>query len=588
MSDAPQKIRYGKLIRHISLRQNIISFNDFARMQRAFKEKSHKKNCVSLRAIDIYRLLAPYISVRFLEQVKAVFPLALYLVLFQILVLNQSVSQPMTIASGLIAVVLGLMLFMEGLSKGLMPFGQVIGQNLPAKVSLPVVLAVAFMLGIGVTFAEPAIGALQAAGSILKVQNAPYLYTMLNDWRGTLVLIVGLGVGLAVVVGTLRLLYGWSLRPLILGTLTPALLLTFWMMQDDELAKVLGLAWDCGAVTTGPVTVPLVLALGIGIASASGRGNSALSGFGIVTMASLFPIVGVMLLAMFIASTTTPEAIIAAASQQGHITEQHQAWYQQSPAKEMLAGLQAIIPLVVFLMLVLRLLLREKLPTPGIILYGIILCVLGMVIFNVGLHYGLARLGEQAGSMLSSAFVALEHVRESPIYSWTVGFAIALVFAWILGFGATVAEPALNALGRTVETLTNGAFEKKLLIYAVAFGVACGITLGVLKIVLNIPLSWFLIPLYALALILTWFSTEESINVAWDSAGVTTGPVTVPLVLAMGLGLGNAVGAIEGFGILSLASIGPILTVLITGLWVQYQIYRKHVKSEQQGEGELA
>jgi hypothetical protein len=136
--------------------------------------------------------------------------------------------------------------------------------------------------------------------------------------------------------------------------------------------------------------------------------------------------------------------------------------------------------------------------------------------------------------------------------------------------------------------LTNGAFEKKLLIYAVAIGVGCGITLGVLKIIFGFSLSWFLIPLYTLALVLTWFSTEEFVNVAWDSAGVTTGPVTVPLVLAMGLGLGNAVDAIEGFGILSLASIGPILTVLITGLWVQYQIYRKHLKNERQVEGELA
>ncbi|MDQ7002974.1 MAG: DUF1538 family protein, partial [Ghiorsea sp.] len=206
-----QKIRYGKLIRHISLRQNIVSFNDFAKKQQAFKAENNKQNCVSLRGIDIYRLLAPYISNRFLEQAKAVIPLAAYLVLFQILVLNQAVSTPVMIGAGLLAVIVGLMLFMEGLSRGLMPFGEVIGQSLPAKVSLPVVLMIAFMLGIGVTFAEPAIGALQAAGSILKVQNAPYLYTMLNAWSGTLVLIVGLGVGLAVVFGTLRLLYGWSL-----------------------------------------------------------------------------------------------------------------------------------------------------------------------------------------------------------------------------------------------------------------------------------------------------------------------------------------------------------------------------------------
>jgi len=588
MQDSGQKIRYGKLIRHISLRQKTVSFNDFAKKQQEFKQQSSKNNCVSLRSIDIYRLLSPYVTSRLFEQIKAVFPLALYLILFQILVLNHSVSEPIMIAAGLLAVIIGLMLFMEGLSKGLMPFGEVIGQNLPAKVSLSVVLLIAFLLGIGVTFAEPAIGALQAAGSILKVENAPYLYNLLNNWSGTLVLIVGFGVGLAVILGTLRLLYGWSLKPFIYASIAPALGLTLILMQDTELSKVLGLAWDCGAVTTGPVTVPLVLALGIGIASTAGRGSSALSGFGIVTLASLFPIIGVMLLSLYVASTTTPEAIIAAAHLSYAIAESTTAWYLESPVKETLSGLQAIVPLVVFLMLVLRLVLREKLPTPVIIMYGIVLCVMGMIIFNIGLRYGLSLLGEQSGALLSSAFVAIDGVHSSPLYPWSVGIGIAIVFAWILGFGATIAEPALNALGNTVETLTNGAFEKKLLIYAVAFGVAFGITLGVIKIIFGIHLSSFLLPLYGLALLLTWFSTEEFVNVAWDSAGVTTGPVTVPLVLAMGLGLGNAVDAIEGFGILALASIGPILTVLITGLWVQYQIYKKHLRNERQIKGELA
>ncbi len=587
MSDTPKKIRYGKLIRHISLRQNTISFNDVARKQREFREKSNKKSCTSLRSIDIYRLLAPYISSRFLEQVKVVLPLATYLVLFQALILHQPIHEPLTIILGLTAVVLGLMLFMEGLSKGLMPFGETIGHNLPAKVSLPVVLSVAFLLGIGVTFAEPAIGALQAAGSILTVENAPYLYTMLNNWSGTLVLMVGLGVGLAVVLGTTRLLYNWSLKPLIYSTLIPALGLTLWFMQDEELSKTLGLAWDCGAVTTGPVTVPLVLALGIGIASASGRNLSALSGFGIVTLASLFPIIGVMLLSLFVSQTTTPEAIVAAAHASVQAASQASLpWYLLSPMQEVLAGLQAIVPLVVFLLIILRFLLRERLNNSGIIAYGIILCILGMIIFNIGLRYGLTALGAQAGGLLSSAFAMVEHVQNSPIYSWSMGITIVLVFAFILGFGATVAEPALNALGKTVETLTNGAFEKKTLIYAVALGVAMGIALGVLKIIFNLQLGYILMPLYSAALLLTWFSTEEFVNVAWDSAGVTTGPITVPLVLAMGLGLGNAVDAIEGFGILSLASIGPILTVLLTGQWVQYKVRRKHRMMDRLTEGE--
>ena len=135
----------------------------------------------------------------------------------------------------------------------------------------------------------------------------------------------------------------------------------------------------------------------------------------------------------------------------------------------------------------------------------------------------------------------------------------------------TVAEPALNALGITAEQLTNGVFKKRTLILAVSTGVAFGIALGLLKLIFDLPLVYMILAGYLLALALTVVSSEEFVNVAWDSAGVTTGPITVPLVLAMGLGFGNATHAVEGFGILSMASIGPIITVLLSGLWSRYR-----------------
>jgi hypothetical protein len=198
-----------------------------------------------------------------------------------------------------------------------------------------------------------------------------------------------------------------------------------------------------------------------------------------------------------------------------------------------------------------------------------VLAIVGMAVFNLGLTYGLANLGGQSGGLLPGAFMSLDRVPGSPLYLYALGIAIAGLFAWFLGFGATMAEPALNALGATVENLTNGAFRKSMLIYAVSVGVATGIGLGVLKVIYGWELIWFLIPGYLLLLVLTHLSSEEFVNVAWDSAGVTTGPVTVPLVLAMGIGLGNAVDAVDGFGILSLASLFPILSVLLLGLWVQ-------------------
>ena len=568
----PSEIQYGQYVRESTLKQRSVSYNDLTpkvELDGQGQAIPYQAPKLKLKSADIYNLLAPYFNVRLIEQVKAVFPLAIYLVLFQILILRQPIQEALLITGGLGAVIFGLMVFMEGLKLGLMPFGEIIGTNLPKKSPLPVVLLIAFLLGIGVTFAEPAIGALQAVGSIVNVEKAPFLSTLLGEWAGTLVLMVGMGVGLAAVLGTARFLYNWSLKPMIYMALVPTIVLTIYCMGDPDLAKILGLAWDCGAVTTGPVTVPLVLALGIGIAASGGKGDSSLSGFGIVTLASLFPIIAVLCLAVYVSTVTTPEAIIAAAQAVSSAIEVAPAWHEITPWAEIKGGAQAIIPLVIFLFLVLKLVLREKVQDAGILTYGLILCVTGMMIFNVGLSYGLAKLGEQSGSMVPAAFKGIEAVAGSPLYTYALGIFIAGMFAWLLGFGATLAEPALNALGQTVETLTNGSFKKNTLMFAVSIGVGFGLSLGVMKIIFEWPIAYMVIIGYTLGIVLTALSTEEFVNVAWDSAGVTTGPITVPLVLAMGLGFGNAVDAVEGFGILSMASICPIVSVLITGLWVQ-------------------
>ena len=189
---------------------------------------------------EVLRLIQPYVSTRFMDQVKSVVPLALYLALFQLLILNQVVEDSMLITGGLFAVIVGLMIFMEGLARGLMPFGEIIGSTLPRKSPLPVVLFITLLLGIGVTFAEPAIGALQAAGQNISVERAPYLYTLLNDWADTLVLVVGASVGLAAVLGTVRFIYGWSLKPLIYLVLVPVLALT----STAPMTLVFAIPWD--------------------------------------------------------------------------------------------------------------------------------------------------------------------------------------------------------------------------------------------------------------------------------------------------------------------------------------------------------
>ncbi len=568
-----QEIRFGDYLNEMRVSSVRVSFSNL--MPRVEydvdgNEIPYRPPPIRLRGLDVYRLLVPYVGSRFGEQLRTVAPLALYLAGFQWIVLRTPLADAAVIGGGIFAVMAGLMLFMEGLKLGLMPFAEAIGNALPQKAKLPTVLAVLFALGVGVTFAEPAVGALQVAGALVDPNVAPQLSALLTRWTLPLVLAVGAGVGIAAVLGTLRFVHGWSLKPLIYLALVPTLLLTVYAVLQPELATVIGLAWDLGAVTTGPVTVPLVLALGIGVAAAVGRGSEPMAGFGIVTLASLLPILAVLILALVLSTVTSavpPDAAVVVPM----AAETVRRWWEGPLMGAVISGLRAIVPLVVFLYLVLRLIARQPLHDARTVRYGIGFAIAGMIIFNLGLAYGLAALGEQSGRLIPGTFTEIAAMDGSPLFRFVVGIAVTVAFAWFLGFGATLAEPALNALGITVENLTNGAFRKSSLMYAVAFGVGAGIALGIIKIVFQLSLTYLLIPLYTLAIVLTVFSSEEYVNVAWDSAGVTTGPVTVPLVLAMGLGLGDATNAIEGFGILAAASIGPIVSVLALGLYVSWR-----------------
>ena len=605
-----------------------------------------------LGARDTLRVLGPYAKRNFLTQLEGIWFIVAYLAVFQILVLQLPIVHAGMIAAGILVVAFGLMFFMEGLRLGLMPLGEVIGSILPKSSRMPLILLFAFLLGIGATFAEPAIAVLKAAGSTLEPGTSPLLYSMLNDFSGQLVAAVGVGVGLAVLLGVLRFFYTWPLKYLAMPVVGLLLALSFLYSRVPELNDVLGLAWDCGAVTTGPVTVPLVLALGIGVcrvvSSGSGGGHS---GFGIVTLASLFPILAVMLLAAFhyvqadyygaanyrgdvvaveAAAETTPrsdeaavrasepisvtefagfvasgeipdgyeisysggepvlrdgqivisnpEVVISKQLERGFSLFSSEVWDSSKQlstemGKALMDAIRAIVPLCLFLYVVLRL-LGQNLGKDSDIGVGVTFAVVGMALFGLGIALGLTPLGSQLGSNTPLAFATIvpwgASYAEEPLLSVGAGKMLAVGFAFFLGYGATLAEPALNALGNTVEKITAGAFRKRLLMQSVAFGVGCGIAAGVVKMAFGLSLVSLLIPAYLLVLVLTWLAPNSFVNFSWDSAGVTTGPITVPLVLAMGLGIGaNVPGVSDGFGILALASVGPILSVLAVGLYTQ-------------------
>lgn len=560
MSD--RKLRYGLYLGAIQRHERQIAFGELMEAEQKAKIKP------KLRAIDLHRLVTPYVTVRFAEQLSAVIPLALMLIGFQALALRTSLIDAEVVSIGIFAVILGLMLFMEGVKLGLMPFAENIGFTMPGKVNPGVMLGFGLLLGAAATIAEPAIGALQAAAAGVSPERAPWLRQLLGPYALWLVFAIAGGVGLAVVVGMLRTIFNWRLKTLVLIVVPPLLALTAWCAQQPDLAPVIGLAWDAGAITTGPVTVPLVLAVGVGVAASVGRSDNPLSGFGVVTLASLFPVIAVLAVAIHLSGQGAggmlpidPPADIN--------------WTTQTPFAEILGALRAIVPLVLLLVLVQTLVLRQKIRQGNIFVYGILVALCGMAVFNLGLTSGLVALGDQAGTNVPWAFSPHRGTGAPPLYPYALGITMTLIFAFVIGYGATVAEPALNAMGMTVENLTDGAFRKRMLIHAVAAGVGIGAALGVARILFNLPLWMLLLAGYALACAMTFVSREEIVNLAWDSAGVTTGPVTVPLLLALGLGLGEAVGAAEGFGILAMCSVGPIVTVLGTGLWIDLHTRRR-------------
>jgi hypothetical protein len=550
-----KQIRYGQYLGAMRRHHRQISYNDVYAIEKRQPATRHR-----LRLVDIHRLVTPYVSIRLNEQLRAVVPLALMLVGFQALALRTSPNEAGAIMLGVAAVIVGLMFFMEGVKTGLMPFAENIGYLMPGRSATLTILGFGGLLGVAATFAEPAIGALQAAGDSVSAERAPLLKIMLGPEVKLLVVAVASGVGAAVILGMLRFMFDWRLKTLVAIIVPICLLLTLYAAAQPGLDKVLGLAWDCGGITTGPVTVPLVLAVGIGVAASAGRGENPLSGFGIVTLASLLPVIGVLAAGIYLDAQGAQFVPAAAAPVK--------AWHQETPFAEMLNAARAILPLVLLLVVMQRIVLGQRLKGANVLTYGILVALVGMMVFNVGLTAGLVDLGNQAGNNVPWAFSSHRTSGAPPLYPRALGLAMTLTFAFVIGYGATVAEPALNAMGLTVENLTDGAFRKRLLIHAVALGVGCGAALGVAKILFDLPLAWMLIGAYLLALVLTWFSREELVNLAWDSAGVTTGPVTVPLLLALGVGLAEAVGAAEGFGILAMCSVGPIISVQLFGLWI--------------------
>lgn len=518
------------------------------------------------------RILLPYIRHKLGEQLITVVPVCMYLMLFQWVILRRGLSEIGWIVGGIVLVVFGLMFFLEGVRISLVPVGETIGDVLPKRSSLFMLLLFSVLLGVLGAFGEPVVGSLQIAGSGVDPTTAPLLYEILVRKPILLSLVISLGVGLAVALSTLRTLLGWSLKPMIIPIVGVCVVATLLASRSESLAPAIGLAWDCGAVIVGPVLCPLVLALGLGIFRATGRSDASMAGFGIAGLISVMPIIMVILLTLVL-SLVGVEPIgdpVASAAAVGETSRLPVA------LNAVVMAVRAIAPVYLLLWIFLRFYLKEFGISFAQYLLGMAFAILGLFLFNTGISVGLTELGNQVGHYLPSAFTP----PESSLYPSEIGKIIVVLFGVFLGFGATLAEPAFNILGQQVEDVTQGAFKRRLFSLAVAMGVGVGAGLGIVSIVYHVDLIHLLLPPYAVLFVLTLLSSEKYVCIAWDGGSVTTGPITVPLKIAIGIALSHSVGFAEGFGIIALASAYPVMNILLLGLYVRHQERRLKLRQE--------
>lgn len=550
-----------------------------------------------------------YVWLRTKEHMISVGMISGYLLIFYLSFLQKAPSG--SVFLGLFFVMLGITFFMEGFMSGILPLAETLGRGIPNKFSFHGAMLTTFLLGIACTLAEPAMGALEVAGSKVSVTKAPILWYLLSAWNFYVFLSVGLGVGLAALVGTVRLLRGWNLKIIIYSSTVGTIGSTI-LAEAIGLSEIVGLAWDAGAVTTGAVTVPIILGLGVGIMMTDRKNKgitdegNPLDSFGIVTLASLFPIICVLCLGFLCDATVDKADILKYAIELAQTkADTEETILDKSPIVETIYATRAVVPLIALVVGLIKIVMRE--PLPHVMLnirdvkfsevgaeqdengvdmtiappeghirihcfVGVAQAYIGLVIFNVGLRHGQGPLGDQVGAAVPGFYSKLDSVDASPAFSDRgVGMAFVCIFTFFMAFTATYAEPALNAMGMTTEQLTKGAFKKWLLLFAVALGVSFGVMFGVLRMLLGWSLTWMLVASYPVACLLTVVSDIEYVAVAWDCAGVTTSSITVPLVLAMGLGLGSELGVQDSFGLLAMGSIGPIICVLVAGRLAKFK-----------------
>lgn len=465
-------------------------------------------------------------------------PIVLVVGVFQAFVLQQVPEGLPGMIVGLLIVVLGVALFLQGLELGVFPIGRTLANEFAAKGSVSWLMIFGFCIGFSAVIAEPALIAVADQASTVSNGRIDSL---------TLRLLVASSVGAVIALGVFRIIFALPLHWFMIGGYATVVLVTFFAPPE-----IVGLAYDSGGVTTNIVTVPLIAALGLGLAASIRGRNPLTDGFGLVALAVMVPMITVQLYGVlaFHGDDGMADAGIPERSDSGQ-TVSGASRTPSSMIGELIAMVRDVVPILLTIVVFQYLVLRRRLPRPFVAAFGFALVVAGLYAFVVGLEMGLFPIGQSMAEQLIA----------KGDFGWIY------LFAFCIGFATTMAEPALLAIGQQAEAAAGGRIRGPVIRLVVALGVAVGITVGVHRIISGDSIHLYIIGGYCLVIALTALSPRYITALAFDLGGVTTSEVTVPLVTALGIGLAmNLEGRnvlIDGFGLIAFASIFPIVTVML-------------------------
>ena len=490
-------------------------------MRRSFHKKYH----------DHVRQTRTILNEKVKEALSSVLPITAIVLILCFTISPVPTEVLLAFLVGAVLLIVGMGLFTLGADTAMSPIGERVGAHMTKSRKLAVVVLVSFLMGVIITVSEPDLQVL--AGQVPSIPG------------GVLIGAVALGVGVFLVIALLRILFCVPLNRLLILSYIVVFVLAAFVPKD-----FLAIAFDSGGVTTGPMTVPFIMALGVGVASIRSDENAAQDSFGLVALCSVGPIMAVLILALVFPASGVyvPTPIPQAADSR----ELWQLFHTSFPeyVHEVFVCLAPIVAFFVIFQIAALKLQRKKVLK---IAAGLLYMDGGLVLFLTGVNVGFL----PAGTYLGRQIAALP-------YNW-----ILVPIGMLMGWFIVQAEPAVHVLNHQVEEITSGAIPGKAMSTSLSVGVAVSIGLALIRVLTGISIFWFLIPGYAIALGISFFVPKLYTAIAFDSGGVASGPMTAAFLLPLAQGACVAVGGnlvTDAFGVVAMVAMTPLITIQVLGL----------------------